>query len=97
MAELDAAFKFSSSHNAEIEDTWFLQSLKNKYSVAYPYMEKFLIEVGRRKFLMPLYKEMIKTIEGKTLALKIYEQARPNYHFVARQSVDELLGWNLKQ
>ncbi|MEI7801391.1 MAG: M1 family metallopeptidase [Bacteroidota bacterium] len=97
MAELDAAFKFSQSGNAEIEDVWFLQSLINKYSVAYPYMEKFLIEVGRRKFLMPLYKEMIKTEEGKTLAAKIYQQARPNYHFVARQSVDEMLNWKVAQ
>ncbi|GDX52035.1 aminopeptidase [Bacteroidota bacterium] len=94
MIELDAAFKFSVSGNAEIADAWFLQSLIHNYSPAYIYMEKFLIEVGRRKFLMPLYKEMIKSAAGKELAMKIYKQARPNYHFVARQSVDEMLGWH---
>ncbi len=93
MTELDTIFKFSSTGNAEIADAWFLQSLINNYSPAYIYMEKFLIEVGRRKFLMPLYKEMMKSTAGKELAMKIYKQARPNYHFVARQSVDELLNW----
>ena len=93
MIELDTTFNFSSTGNAEIADAWFLQSLINNYSPAYIYMEKFLIEVGRRKFLMPLYKEMMKSAAGKELAMKNYKQARPNYHFVARQSVDELLNW----
>ncbi len=93
MAELDTTFKFSATGNAEIADAWFLQSLTLHYSPAYIYIEKFLIEVGRRKFLMPLYKEMMKSAAGKELAMKIYKQARPNYHFVARQSVDELLHW----
>jgi hypothetical protein len=36
--------------------------------------------VGRRKFVVPLYKELIKTPEGKTWAKAIYEKARGNYH-----------------
>ncbi|MBC7759255.1 MAG: leukotriene A4 hydrolase C-terminal domain-containing protein, partial [Phormidesmis sp. FL-bin-119] len=47
--------------------------------------------VGRRKFLMPLYKEMVKTPEGKEWAKRIYSKARPNYHSVAYSSVDEIL------
>ncbi len=93
MTQLDSVFKFSSTGNAEVAEAWFLQSLIHNYTPAYIFMEKFLIEVGRRKFLMPLYKEMMKTKYGKELATKIYKQARPNYHFVARQSVDELLNW----
>ena len=93
LEELDKTFNLSKTGNAEIADAWFLQSLIHNYSPAYIYMEKFLIEVGRRKFLMPLYKEMMKTTNGKNLATKIYSQARPNYHFVARQSVDEILKW----
>ena len=90
---LDTAFHFSESGNCEIADAWFYQSLVHQYSFANSYMENFLINVGRRKFLMPLYKEMVKTSEGKVMAEKIYRQARPNYHFVARQSIDELLNW----
>jgi hypothetical protein len=57
----------------------------------YPKIETFLINTGRRKFLMPLYSELIKTPEGKKLALDIYSKARPNYHFVAISSLDKLL------
>jgi hypothetical protein len=56
-------------------------------------MEKFLINTGRRKFLEPLYKALIKTEKGREMARDIYEQARPNYHFVAVNTIDKLLDW----
>lgn len=93
MKNLDAAFHFTESNNAEIEDCWFLLSIKTNYETAYASMQNFLVHVGRRKFLMPLYKEMNKTADGKKLALHIYTQARPNYHSVAVSSIDEMLGW----
>ena len=91
MTDLDALLKFTSSGNAEIQAAWYTLAVSKKYEPAYPNIEKFLIEVGRRKFLMPLYKEMIKTPEGKEWAKKIYVKARPNYHSVAYNSIDELL------
>ena len=91
MTDMDAIFKFTSSGNAEIQAAWYTLAVRNEYEPAYPNIEKFLIEVGRRKFLVPLYKEMIKTPEGKVWAKKIYLKARPNYHSVAYNSIDELL------
>ncbi|MEJ7779126.1 MAG: M1 family metallopeptidase [Daejeonella sp.] len=91
MTDLDALLKFTSSGNAEIQAAWYTLAVSKKYEPAYPNIQKFLIEVGRRKFLMPLYKEMIKTPEGKEWAKKIYLKARPNYHSVAYNSIDELL------
>lgn len=91
MKSLDGVFHFTDSKNCEIEDAWFLLALKRNYSVAYKNMETFLINVGRRKFLTPLYKEMEKTEAGKKLAKEIYTKARPNYHFVAQQTMDEIV------
>ena len=54
-------------------------------------MDEFLNSVGRRKFLMPLYKAMINTGQGE-LAKSIYAKARPGYHYVAQNSLDELVG-----
>ncbi len=96
MEELDNDFHFTQSGNAEIADAWFLHCIKHNYSAAYSSMETFLVNVGRRKFLTPLYKEMIKTKEGKKLAESIYAKARPNYHFVSQQTIDELLKWKEK-
>ncbi len=91
MATIDKEFTFTNSKNAEIQCVWYVLAVKTKYSVAYPAISEFLVSVGRRKFLMPLYKEMIKTPEGKKMAQNIYKNARPNYHSVSYNSLDPLL------
>lgn len=91
MADLDKMFRFTASGNSEIQAAWYTLAVRMKYQPAYPAIENFLTEVGRRKFLMPLYKEMVKTSEGKEWAKRIYAKARPNYHSVAYNSIDELL------
>ena len=91
MNALDKEFSFTDSHNAEIQGAWYIQAVKSNYQKAYPAMKEFLINVGRRKFLMPIYKELSKTPEGKKLAQSIYQEARPNYHSVAYNSIDALL------
>lgn len=93
MKALDEAFGFTNSGNAEILTAWFLHAIHNEYVPAYQSLEEFLTEVGRRKFLMPLYGEMNNTEEGKEMALMIYKKARPNYHFVSVNSIDALLGY----
>lgn len=93
LVNLDSTFGFTASGNSEIATAWFQLALQNQYAPAYPAVETFLITVGRRKFLMPLYETMMQTEEGKKMALSIYRKARPNYHSVAIGSVDEVLGW----
>lgn len=91
METLDKAFKLTDSGNSEILAQWFLLAIKADYAPAFPAMEKFLVQVGRRKFLTPLYKEMMKTEKGKKMAKDIYAKARPNYHFVAVNTLDEVV------
>ena len=93
MADLDAAFHFTDSGNSEILNAWLLRAIESRYDPAYPALERFLTSMGRRKFLRPLYAELAKTPEGAELGLRIYEKARPSYHSVSRQTVDEILGW----
>nr|WP_294896459.1 M1 family metallopeptidase [uncultured Pedobacter sp.] len=91
MNAIDQEFSFTSSTNAEVQGAWYLLAVKTKYTVAYPAMKNFLINVGRRKFIIPLYKELVKTPEGKKLAQEIYKSARPNYHPLAYNSLDPIL------
>ncbi len=91
MTALDLVGGFTASGNAEIITVWGTLAIQHHYENAYPEIETFLIHTGRRKFLMPLYSEMIKTEAGKKRALAIYKKARPNYHFVATSSLDKLL------
>lgn len=93
MADLDAAFGLSRSGNSEILVEWLLRSIESRYEPAYPALERFLVQVGRRKFLVALYTEMAKTPAGAERALGIYEKARPGYHSLAQGAVDKILNW----
>ncbi len=91
MQAIDKEFKFTQSGNAEIQCAWFTLAVKTNYQPAFPQLKNFLINIGRRKFLTPIYKELIKTADGKKLAKEIYISARPNYHSVAYNTIDLLL------
>jgi len=93
MAQLDAAFHFSQSGNSEMVQQWLLMAIQNDYAPAYPKLEEFLVSVGRRKFLRPLYSELAKTEGGGQRALSIYRKARPSYHPIAAATIDEILKW----
>jgi hypothetical protein len=94
MTGLDKAFAFTQSHNAEIQGAWFELVIRRKYTPGYAALENFLVHVGRRKFVKPLFKALAETEEGKAMAKSIYAKARPNYHSVTAGTVDEILGHN---
>ena len=91
LAELDAAFGFTNSGNAEILTAWFPHTLRAGYAPADAAVEKFLRHVGRRKFLVPLYRALLALPDGAVRASAIYKEARPNYHSVATGTLDALL------
>ena len=93
MKALDQQFHFTDSGNSEILAQWLVTAIHVGYEPAYPAVETFLVRVGRRKFLTPLYRELVKTPEGKERARKIYAKARPNYHSVSVGTIDEIVGW----
>jgi aminopeptidase N len=93
MAELDQAFHFTETGNSEILAQWLMSVIGSGYEPGYPALERFLVRVGRRKFLEPLYGELLKTEAGKARAREIYGKARRNYHPLAVKTMDELLGW----
>ncbi len=96
LAVLDETFGLSHTGNSEIFAAWMVPVIRQDYEKAYPQLEAFLIRTGRRKFLMPIYSELIKGEEGRKRALDIYAKARPNYHFVSTHSLDKLLGHDIK-
>ena len=91
ISELDTLGQFTASGNSEILTAWLTLAIRFDYEKAYPKLENFLIHTGRRKFLSPLYSELIKTETGKKYAQTIYAKARSNYHFVATNTFDKLL------
>ena len=91
MKQLDKFGSFTTSGNAEILTLWLVHAIRNNYSPADEKLEEFLVTTGRRKFLSPLYNELVKTDEGRAKAERLYKKARPNYHFVATNTFDKLI------
>ncbi|GAA4505473.1 M1 family metallopeptidase [Hymenobacter ginsengisoli] len=92
LGQLDTAFHFTTSGNAELLAAWFPLALRAGYAPADAALENFLRHVGRRKFLVPLYRALLATPGGRARAQAIYRLARPNYHSVATSTLDELVG-----
>lgn len=89
--EIDRVFGFSKSGNSEILAAWLEASINNGYyKNVTPELETFLVNVGRRKFLKPLYSALINAGD-MGLAKKIYSKARPTYHSVSTNTMDALL------
>jgi hypothetical protein len=61
------------------------------YEPAYPRLEEFLIEVGRRKFVKPLFEALVKAPGGLERARNIYAKARPGYHPITQATVDAIV------
>lgn len=93
MAQLDAAFEFTTSGNSEILCAWLELSIQKGYAPGEAALEPFLMRVGRRKFLTPLYKALLASPGGRERALELYGRARPRYHAVATKTLDGLLDW----
>lgn len=92
LKEIDGVFGFSKSGNAEILTAWFVVSINRGYLDNRKELESFLMRVGRRKFLKPIYEALSKTEEGLAFARAVYAKARPNYHSVSTGTIDKLLG-----
>lgn len=90
LAILDKSFGLTACTNSEVLFKWLELSVKHNYTPAYDRLESFLSEVGRRKFVLPLYQALVDS--GQTdRAKSIYAKARGNYHAITVQSVDALL------
>ncbi|UNK58464.1 M1 family metallopeptidase [Pseudoxanthomonas daejeonensis] len=91
LAQLDAAYKFSGTGNGEIAMRWYPLALRSGYLEARPAAGEFIERVGRRKLIMPIYEELVKTPDGLAFAQEVFERARPGYHPITTASVEAVL------
>lgn len=96
LAKMDQLYDFTNSQNAEIQCAWFEKAFLLHYDVVNENATGFMTRVGRRKFLEPLYLALVNSGQ-LDLANQIYAQARDNYHFIARQTIDNYLNYSVKQ
>ncbi|GAB5349870.1 M1 family metallopeptidase [Alteriqipengyuania sp. 357] len=92
LAELNNALGLSETGNNEVLFLWLELALANRYDPAVPQAEVFLSEIGRAKFVRPLYAVLLDQGEwGRPIAERIYAKTRDGYHAVTRGGIDRLM------
>jgi leukotriene-A4 hydrolase len=88
---LDQAYGFTRSANAEIEHSWLELVIRNNYRPGYVRLEEYLKTIGRRKLIVPLYADLMKTPAGSEFAKRVYAVARPGYHPETVAAIDAIV------
>jgi len=91
LAELDHAFHFTGTSNGEIAMRWYPLTIRSGYSQAQNNAARFIERVGRRKLIIPIYSELVKTPGGLALAREILNEAKSGYHPITTVTVEKLI------
>lgn len=91
MNQMDQLFQVSKEKNSEIQFIWLMSSIRCDNRSQADFCTSFLGSVGRRKFILPLYRTMVQ--QGgwwAELAHSNFEQFQNQYHNVTKNSVEML-------
>ncbi|GIZ43671.1 hypothetical protein CKM354_000688800 [Cercospora kikuchii] len=86
--EMGQAYQFSTSKNVELVSRYLVVGLQAHAKSVFEPTARLLGEVGRMKFVRPLYKQLIKN--DLDLAKKTFEKNRDFYHPICRGMVEKL-------
>ncbi len=92
LGDLDRAYGFTKSQNAQIERSWLKLVIRNDYHPAHARLEEYLTDIGRRSLIAPLYTELMASPSGTELAKRVYAKARPSYHPATAIAIDAIVG-----
>lgn len=93
LADMERTLNLANEGNSELTFAWLQIALAHRYQPAVATAERFLTSQGRRKFVLPLFQTLWNEGDwGRSIARRIYAEARPLYHPVTSGSVDDLVG-----
>jgi len=88
---LDEQYRLTASNNFDVLVPWLTLALKSSYAAVLPRVEQVLAEVGRMKYLRPLYTGLAHNAATSATAQAVLERNRAGYHPIARQMVETIL------
>ncbi|WP_313321313.1 M1 family metallopeptidase [Stenotrophomonas sp.] len=91
LAQLDKGYHFTGTPNGEIAMRWYPLAIRSGYTDAQAAAGEFIQRVGRRKLVLPIYAELLKTPEGLAFAKEVFAKAKPGYHPITTASVEEMI------
>jgi leukotriene-A4 hydrolase len=92
LKELDQAFGLGKTGNNEVAFRFYRASIHAGYRDIRPPLKTFLMSVGRKKFVVPLYEALSKQPDDKAWGAALYKAARERYHPMTQAGVDKKLG-----
>jgi len=88
---LDAQYHLTASANHDVLVPWLVLALRSGYLVVVPRVEQLLAEVGRMKYLRPLYTALAGDPRTRPVAEAVFGRAGATYHPISRQLVESVL------
>jgi leukotriene-A4 hydrolase len=83
--------QLTTSTNYDVVVAWLTLALQSGYLAVLPRVEQVLADVGRMKYLRPLYTALAADPRTRDLATATFARHRNAYHPVARQMVETVL------
>jgi len=92
MWKLDSTFHLTGSANAVILSGWYEQAIRHQYQKngIEEKIETYLKETGRPLLIVGIYRAFVESGQEKT-ARRIYQEARPLYHYTTTNRIDRIL------
>jgi leukotriene-A4 hydrolase len=91
LADLDLAFGFTRTANAEIARSWLLIGIRDNYQPSFVRLQDYLKTIGRAKLIKPLYVELMKTPAGTAVAKSAFAAARSGYDIRVAADLDTIV------
>jgi hypothetical protein len=91
LAWLNQNFNLTQRGNYEILVEWLTIAAGSGYEPVFDRVRQVLLEVGRMKYLRPLYTALGKHARTRALAREIYSQGKARYHTLSRRVIESVL------
>jgi leukotriene-A4 hydrolase len=88
---LDRTFRLTQRGNYEILVEWLTIAAASSYEPAMDRVRQVLLEVGRMKYLRPLYTALGKHDRTRALAREIYALGKPRYHILSQRAIQSVM------
>jgi len=89
LTNLNSAFNFQVTFNAEIALRWQTLCIKNNVPWVYDNVIRFLTTQGRMKFVRPLYRLLRASSIGGPKVAEVFEANKHRYHPIARKMIEQ--------
>jgi leukotriene-A4 hydrolase len=83
LERMDRLYGLTASKNSELRVRWQRLCIRHRKTAIVPEVLAFLKQVGRMKFVRPLYRDLYAWEEQRAAAVETFKEWRENYHPIA--------------